>query len=290
MDLARRQPSRPLDPEIACLKLEDEIFELSGPCLAWIARGRAHLRCGLDSWSLGEGDLLTIGPRVECTLGGRRSSAELIAFRPPSRWLEDAASLGGAEIGFVATLPAVDRAGTDTARRAERMLRELLLPAAVQGVADSLRRNALRMQLAALVLEHRPESFSLTTVRRAATVRRHALQRALEAFTDGPLDQLSLTAIADRLGLSERQASRLLQRQLGISFRAHAQGVRIERAKHLLSTTELSIIEVAAETGWRSLAHFNAVFRRRVGVTPTRFRDSVRSAEEPVAIPAERVQ
>ena len=48
--------------------------------------------------------------------------------------------------------------------------------------------------------------------------------------------------------------------------------LRLARARRLLLETDHSVLEVAGETGWSSLAHFNAVFRRRVGVTPSAFR------------------
>jgi len=60
--------------------------------------------------------------------------------------------------------------------------------------------------------------------------------------------------------------------QFGTTFREHLATLRLERAKRLLAATDLPVIEVAGHTGWSSLAHFNAVFRRRVGLTPSAFR------------------
>ena len=57
-----------------------------------------------------------------------------------------------------------------------------------------------------------------------------------------------------------------------MSFREHLALLRLARAKALLRDTGMSVIEVAGETGWSSLAHFNSVFRRRVGATPSRYR------------------
>ena len=98
---------------------------------------------------------------------------------------------------------------------------------------------------------------------------------------DLPLDEISLPLFARRAGLSQRHASRLFQRELGVSFREHVAGLRLERAKALLRDTGLTVIEVAGETGWNSLAHFNAVFRRRVGATPSRYRSGGESPPRP---------
>jgi transcriptional regulator GlxA family with amidase domain len=86
------------------------------------------------------------------------------------------------------------------------------------------------------------------------------------------LEHASLAALATRIGLSERQVSRLFRAQYGATFREHLSERRLEHAKALLADGARSVIQVAGETGWSSLAHFNAVFRRRVGLTPTQYR------------------
>ena len=78
------------------------------------------------------------------------------------------------------------------------------------------------------------------------------------------------------LELSARQASRLFREELGCTFRAHVANLRIERARRLLAETERSIVDVAGETGWSSLAHFNSAFRRQVGATPSAYRHGAR--------------
>jgi transcriptional regulator GlxA family with amidase domain len=97
----------------------------------------------------------------------------------------------------------------------------------------------------------------------------------------GPLEHASLAALALRVGLSERQVSRLFRAQYGQTFREQLCERRLERAKGLLAESARSVIAIAGETGWSSLAHFNAVFRRRVGLTPTQYRRWARREREP---------
>jgi AraC-like DNA-binding protein len=49
-------------------------------------------------------------------------------------------------------------------------------------------------------------------------------------------------------------------------------GRRIERAQHLLSTTNLSLAEITLESGFASQSHFTDVFRKLLGTTPKRYR------------------
>jgi AraC-like DNA-binding protein len=48
--------------------------------------------------------------------------------------------------------------------------------------------------------------------------------------------------------------------------------LRIERAKELLLNPHLRISEIAYEVGFQSLTHFNRVFRRILGKSPTEYR------------------
>jgi AraC family transcriptional regulator len=48
---------------------------------------------------------------------------------------------------------------------------------------------------------------------------------------------------------------------------------RIERAKVLLSVTQLPVLEVAAQTGFSNTGYFSAQFRKHTSATPKQFRD-----------------
>jgi AraC-like DNA-binding protein len=50
----------------------------------------------------------------------------------------------------------------------------------------------------------------------------------------------------------------------------------VEKAKNLLENPHTRIGEIAYAVGFQSLAHFNRVFRKIVGLAPTEFREKVR--------------
>ena len=134
-----------------------------------------------------------------------------------------------------------------------------------------LRDAALRLELLALALET-PAAEPAQGGPRRANPYRAALVRLVSALRDASLDEVSLASLSHEIGLSERQVSRLFREEFGTTFRDHLATLRLERAKRLLAATDLPVIEVAGHTGWSSLAHFNSVFRRRVGLTPSAFR------------------
>jgi AraC-like DNA-binding protein len=102
---------------------------------------------------------------------------------------------------------------------------------------------------------------------------------ALAKLTHQPLYGLTLATFAERLGLSERQASRLVRERLGIRFGAHLTELRLSRAKRMFAETDLAVVDVAEEAGFGSLGQFNLVFRVRTGLTPSRFRALAQAPE-----------
>jgi AraC-like DNA-binding protein len=86
----------------------------------------------------------------------------------------------------------------------------------------------------------------------------------------------SLAKLARKLDLSPRQTARIVRSETGRTFRELKAAARLERARRLLASSELSILEVALRSGWTSASQFHEAFRRQVGVTPARYRAATR--------------
>jgi transcriptional regulator GlxA family with amidase domain len=76
----------------------------------------------------------------------------------------------------------------------------------------------------------------------------------------------SLTDAAKAVGVSKRTLARRLQEVLGKSPLAYFQGLRVERAVHLLKTGKASVEEVAAKVGYVEGATLRALLRRRLNL------------------------
>jgi two-component system response regulator YesN len=61
-----------------------------------------------------------------------------------------------------------------------------------------------------------------------------------------------------------------------MTFRDYVLRVRIERAKVLLADRHVSISEVAQNVGFGDLPHFDKVFKRYAGITPSAYRSLLR--------------
>ena len=84
--------------------------------------------------------------------------------------------------------------------------------------------------------------------------------------------------VAARLAMSEATLRRLLERS-DHSFSRILQNSRLERGLTLLQTTDLSILQIALECGFKTPSHFSDSFRKRFGIQPKAIRTTVPVSE-----------
>ena len=96
----------------------------------------------------------------------------------------------------------------------------------------------------------------------------------LEASFLGPV---TIAQIADAVGASPSHMQRAFRAQFGVTIVGYVQGLRLERAKELLQSTDLAVIEVAFASGFNDHGYFSRLFTREVGRAPTRFRAALRA-------------
>jgi len=104
----------------------------------------------------------------------------------------------------------------------------------------------------------------------------------LESLLDGYFknDKLIVSGIptvhfiANELNLSANYLSDMLRVQTGQTTQQHIQNRLIEKAKEMLSTTELSVSEIAYHLGFEHPQSFHRLFKSRTSVSPLEFRAS----------------
>lgn len=102
---------------------------------------------------------------------------------------------------------------------------------------------------------------------------RTTAERALRLIAEGALDDgASVEVLAARLGVGARHLSRLFARHVGASPTQVLRTARVQRAKRLLDSTELTMTEVAMRAGFGSLRRFNAVFAEVYRLPPSAIR------------------
>lgn len=87
-------------------------------------------------------------------------------------------------------------------------------------------------------------------------------------------EPLSIGDIARAAGVNSGYFTRFFKATAGVPPRRYLTEVRFERAKELIRTSRKSMTQIAAECGFADQSHMTNIFRRRVGMTPTAFRES----------------
>ncbi|MEG2315007.1 MAG: AraC family transcriptional regulator, partial [Clostridia bacterium] len=88
--------------------------------------------------------------------------------------------------------------------------------------------------------------------------------------------QADFTALAARCGVSLAYLSRLVRRETGSTCTALLQQRRMQRARQLLKTTDLTVAEIGEAVGYRNISYFHRLCKRLMGVSPAQLRAQVK--------------
>ncbi|WP_199614101.1 response regulator [Paenibacillus alkalitolerans] len=98
------------------------------------------------------------------------------------------------------------------------------------------------------------------------------IREAKQWIKDNLKQDISVPAIAERVGLSPQYVSRLFKEETGESVNRYITRLRMEKAIDLLKNTNKKVYEVAEEVGIPSYRYFTVTFRNWTGVAPTDFK------------------
>lgn len=98
----------------------------------------------------------------------------------------------------------------------------------------------------------------------------------LSWLRDHLTDDLSVSALARQINLSERQFTRVFKAEVGATAADHVEAVRLESACRLLETTDRTIEQIAKTCGFGTPETMNRTFRRRLSTTPGEHRHHFR--------------
>jgi len=106
--------------------------------------------------------------------------------------------------------------------------------------------------------------------------------RQLLAYIFDHLDEpLSGRELAQQAGMHPSALGRLFRRSTGSTLVEFIHRARISRACRMLGDPSKTVTEIAFEVGFQNLSHFNRIFRRHEGVTPSTYRRRWRLAQKP---------
>ena len=94
------------------------------------------------------------------------------------------------------------------------------------------------------------------------------LKQAIKLMEDNLEDALSIPQICKRIRLSQRQLDRLFGQFVRKSPVLYYRDIRLDRARSLVTQTDMRLSEIAVASGFASQAHFSRAYRERFGLAP----------------------
>lgn len=115
-----------------------------------------------------------------------------------------------------------------------------------------------------------------------ATHEPETIRKAKQFIHSNLAQPLPLEAVAKAVSVSPFHFCKIFKQATGLTFTDFVNRARVEKAKRLLMKPAARITEVAYDSGFQSLSHFNRSFRRVAAESPTEFRSRMR-ASQPVS-------
>lgn len=107
-----------------------------------------------------------------------------------------------------------------------------------------------------------------------------SVKKAMDYVLLNYSEKISVNDIAEYLKITPNYLSSVFKKQAGISLTAYINEVRINSSLPLLANTDRSIQEVAEWVGMEDGNYFSRVFRKKMGISPSRYRKNYSSMAE----------
>jgi AraC-like DNA-binding protein/ligand-binding sensor protein len=101
------------------------------------------------------------------------------------------------------------------------------------------------------------------------------VKRARQFIDEHQGEDIALGDVARAVHASTFHFCKMFKKATGMTFTHYLSLVRVAKAKKMLANPQLRISEIAYEVGFNSLTHFNRMFRKMTGESPTAYRDAL---------------
>jgi AraC family transcriptional regulator of arabinose operon len=264
-------PARPVTPHVHADPIVCDEFRRGRGYTNWRPRGSGdwlliftcggvgRVRAAGVEHALGSGDAMLYRPGAEqdyftdAEIG--RWHLRWAHFQPRPHWR--------LRLRWPELAPGVARVSTTGRTRtgAHAALGRMLASSRLGGAGgEDLAMNALEEAILWIFLSISGDAFAAVDER---------VQRAVQHLAAHPDEPFHLEGLARVCGLSPSRLSHLFRAELGTTPQRFSETLRLDLAQRLLSQTNLSVAEVAAEAGYDDPLYFSRRFRRAFGRPPS---------------------
>lgn len=132
-----------------------------------------------------------------------------------------------------------------------------------------------------LNLERELDGARLAAEDRRAAERREIVRKAIDFMQENLEEPVKICDVAEAVALTPTYFGVLFNEQIGRNPIDYLIDLRIERAKHYLSHTRMSVMDVCVALGYNP-SYFSRLFKQRTGCTPGEYGRRMHEAPKPV--------
>ncbi len=99
------------------------------------------------------------------------------------------------------------------------------------------------------------------------------LEEAFQYINSHYTEKITLKEVAESVFMSENYFSFYFKKITDTSFMDYVTGLRLKRVSELMKTTDMSMYEIAMESGFHNMANFYRIYKKHVGALPARRRE-----------------
>ncbi len=108
-----------------------------------------------------------------------------------------------------------------------------------------------------------------------------AVMKATHFIEENYQLDLDVEMLCHHVNYSRSYLSRLFKAETGMTIPEYISTIRVARAKHLLTESQIPMREVAASVGINDPFYFSKIFKKHTGISPSEYRAENQAAEEP---------
>lgn len=99
------------------------------------------------------------------------------------------------------------------------------------------------------------------------------IDRAKLIIIENYKDKITPEEIAEKINMGYSRFRKVFKEYTGFAPAQYVLSLRLQKSKELLTNTNLTAQEISFMVGFENSDHFNAIFRKKVGITPIRYRN-----------------
>ncbi len=138
--------------------------------------------------------------------------------------------------------------------------------------SDELYRNGKLMELFSYLSEGNRKKNNEASIDYSDNLNAH-VRRAIEYIRKYYHKSISVSSLADTIGISQVYLNKCFQKELGVSIQHFIIDFRLNRAANLLTGTSDSVAEIAALVGYNDPLAFSRSFKKKFNESPTVYRN-----------------